>query len=70
MLLILPLIGINSIYGLTTDKDTELSKCGKDSYYRILANQKINCRIFLAQFVKQYLLKDELFTPSETLRDA
>ena len=36
----------------------------KDSYYRILANQKINWRAFLAQFVKQYLLKDELFTPS------
>ena len=63
-LLILPLIGINSVYGLTTDKDPELNKCGKDSYYRILANQKINWRAFLAQFVKQYLLKDELFTPS------
>jgi hypothetical protein len=63
-LLILPLIGINSIYGLTTSKDAGLNKCGKDSYYRILANQKINWRAFLAQFVKQYLLKDELFTPS------
>jgi len=63
-LLILPLLGVNSIYGLTANKGTELSKCGKDSYYRILANQKINWRAFLAQFVKQYLLKDELFTPS------
>jgi len=63
-LLVLPLVGINSIYGLTTNKDTELSKCGKDAYYRILANQKINWRAFLTQFVKQYLLKDELFTPS------
>lgn len=63
-LLILPLIGINSIYGLTTNNGTESSQCGKDAYYRILANQKINWRAFLAQFVKQYLLKDELFTPS------
>ena len=63
-LLILPLIGINSINGLTSNKGTELSLCGKDSYYRILANQKINWRAFLAQFVKQYLIKDELFTPS------
>ena len=63
-LLILPLIGMDSIYGLTTNKGKEISKCGKDSYYRILANQKINWRSFLAQFVKQYLLKDELFTPS------
>jgi len=63
-LLILPLIGINNIHGLTTSKNKELTTCGKDSYYRILANQKINWRGFLAQFVKQYLLKDELFTPA------
>ena len=63
-LLILPLIGINTIHGLTINKDTELKVHGKDSYYRILANQKINWRLFLAQFVKQYLLKDELFTPT------
>jgi hypothetical protein len=64
MLLILPLIVVNSIYGLTTDKDTELSIYGKDSYYRIFENQKIDWRAFLTQFVKQYLLKDELFTRS------
>lgn len=63
-LLFLPLIGISSIHGFTTNKDKDLDKCGKDSYYRILANQKINWRVFLALFVKQYLLKDELFTPS------
>jgi len=64
-LLVLPLMGINTIYGLTTNKDKDLSKCGKDSYYRILANQKINWRAFLSQFVKQYLLKEALFTPSD-----
>lgn len=37
-LLILPLIGVSSIYELTTSKDAGLSKCGKDSYYRILTN--------------------------------
>ena len=63
-LLILPLIGIDSIHGLVTDKDREPSRCGKDPYYRILANQKIDWRAFLARFVKQYLLKDELFTPA------
>ncbi len=41
-----------------------MQHAGKDSYYRILANQKINWRVFLAQFVKQYLLKDALFTSS------
>ncbi len=65
-LLILPLINIRSIYELTSNKVKELGQdqCGKDSYYRVLANQKINWRLFLAQFVKQYLLKDKLFTPS------
>jgi hypothetical protein len=31
---------------------------------QVFANQKINWRAFLAQFVKQYLLNFELFTPS------
>jgi hypothetical protein len=64
-LLVLPLIGFRSIHELTTNKDKELNTCGKDSFYRILANQKINWRLFLSQFVKQYLLKDPLFTPSD-----
>ena len=64
MLLILPITGMNSIYELASNKDKGLGQSGKDSYYRILANQKINWRVFLAQFVKQYLLKDECFTPS------
>ena len=55
---------MHSIYQLSTNKATELNHCGKDAYYRILANQKINWRAFLAQFVKQYLLKEELFTPA------
>ncbi len=64
-LLILPIIGFDSIHGLTSSKDKGLGQSGKDSYYRILANKKINWRVFLAQFVKQYLLKEEFFTPSQ-----
>jgi len=52
-LLILPITGMKSIHEFTTNKDNELRQCGKDSYYRILANQKINWRSFLAQFIKQ-----------------
>ena len=63
-LLILPITGMKSIHEFTTNKDNELEQCGKDSYYRILANQKINWRSFLAQFIKQYLVKDQNFTPS------
>jgi hypothetical protein len=40
-LLILMLTGIDSIHGLVTYKDKELSRSGKDSYYTILTNQKI-----------------------------
>lgn len=65
ILLILPLTGISSIHELTKNKDEELNQCGKDAYYRILANQKINWRSFLSQFVMQYLLKDSIFTPSK-----
>lgn len=64
-LLILPIVGFNSIHELTNSKDKGLGQSGKDSYYRILANQKINWRGFLAQFVNKYLLKETLFTPSE-----
>jgi len=64
-LLIMPLIGVETIHRLTKSTDADIIKRGKDSYYRILANQKINWRSFLAQFVKQYLLKDELFTAPE-----
>ena len=64
-LLVLPLLGINSIHELTTRKSDDSSQYGKDSYYRILANQKIHWRSFLFEFVKRYLSKDELFTPSE-----
>lgn len=65
ILLILPITGISTIHELTKSKNEELNQCGKDSYYRILANQKINWRSFLFQFVMQYLLKDKIFTPSE-----
>ena len=63
-LLVSPLIGVSSINRFTINKDKELITSGKDSYYRILVNKKINWRAFLGQFVKQYLLKDELFTPA------
>ena len=54
-LLVSPLIGVSSINRFTINKDKELITSGKDSYYRILVNKKINWRAFLGQFVKQYL---------------
>lgn len=61
----MPLIGVETIHRLMTNTDVDIQKRGKDSYYRILANQKINWRSFLAKFVKQYLLKDKHFTAPE-----
>ena len=61
----MPLAGVETIYRLTKSTDVDIQKRGKDSYYRMLANQKINWRSFLAQFVKQYLLKNEHFTAPE-----
>lgn len=64
-LLVFSVIGIQTINELVTSKKLDKSICGKDSYYRLLANQNINWRLFLFQFVKQYLLKNVLFTPVE-----
>lgn len=64
-LLMLPLLGIGSVNELQANKDKALKVYGKDSYYRLLANQSINWRSFLFRFVKRYLAKDKLFTPVE-----
>jgi hypothetical protein len=64
-------MGLKSINELTSNKESSFidNKSAKDSYYRILANQKINWRDFLFKFVKQYLLKDNDFqAPSDTTK--
>ena len=63
-LLVLPIIGFNTIYSLT--KSNELhSIIDKDSYYRFLANQHINWRSSLMHFVKGYIVKTLLFASPE-----
>lgn len=64
-MLVLPIIGLNTIYSLTKIKEPNISIAGKDSYYRLLANQNINWRALLMHFVKEYLVKDLLFTSPE-----
>ena len=61
-LLILPIIGLNTIHSLTKSNEPDINLAGKDSYYRLLANQNINWRGLLMHFVKEYLVKDLLFT--------
>ena len=64
-LLVLPIIGLNTIFSLTKSDEANLNIAGKDSYYRLLANQNINWRSFLMCFVKEYLIKDSSFTSPE-----
>jgi hypothetical protein len=61
-LLVLPIIGLNTIYSLTKSNEPNINIVGKDSYYRLLANQNINWRGLLMHFVKEYLVKDLSFT--------
>lgn len=70
-LLLLPVMGLKTINELTSNNESNFldHKSAKDSYYRILGNQKINWRDFLFKFVKQYLLKDKDFhTPTDTTK--
>ena len=61
VLLVLPIIGIKSIYSLSKESNA-INICGKDSYYRLLSNQFINWRSILLSFVKEYLIKDKAFS--------
>jgi len=55
---------INALYNTRMAPETE---CGKDAYYRLLSNQKINWRNILLLFVKRYLKLDDKFTKPHQL---
>ncbi|MCP4269951.1 MAG: transposase [Candidatus Brocadiaceae bacterium] len=61
-LLVLPIMGLSTIYSLAKSNAPNIKISGKDSYYRLLANQNINWRGLLMHFVKEYLSKDSSFT--------
>lgn len=62
VLLILPIIGVNTIHSLCKNTDVRFNKARKDSYYRLQANQNVNWRNLLMIFVLQYLKKDLAFS--------
>ncbi len=64
LLLILPFSNIHSIHSLYNTKMAPDVKGQKDTYYRLLGNQKINWRNILLLFVKQYLMLDDRFSKS------
>ena len=65
VLLVLPILGMNTIHSFIKGNDNSIDIAGKDSYYRFLANQQINWRSFLMSFVKEYLVKDLSFSKPE-----
>jgi len=62
VLLIIPFSNVDTINALYTTKSAPKTDGGKDTYYRLLANQNINWRNILLLFVKQYLKLESKFT--------
>jgi len=67
LLLILPLTGMENINSLYNNKLAPKAKGQKDTYYRLLSNQRINWRNILLLFVKRYLKLDEKFSKSKNI---
>ncbi|MEA3446323.1 MAG: transposase [Bacteroidota bacterium] len=69
LLLILPFSNVKSIHSLYNTEMAPEAKGQKDTYYRLLGNQKINWRNILLLFVKRYLKLDEKFSkPTDETR--
>ncbi len=62
LLFVLPFTNCSNIHSLYTNKMTPKVEGQKDTYYRMLSNQKINWRNILLLFVKRYLKLDKKFT--------
>jgi len=66
LLLVLPFSNVQNIHELYNTKMAPKTDGGKDTYYRLLSNQKINWRNILLLFVKRYLKLDAKFsTPKD-----
>ncbi len=64
-LLVLPILGFQTIHCFVKNSDRNVFIYGKDAYYRILSNQNIDWRRLLFSFISQYLHKDSDFTPPQ-----
>lgn len=62
LLLIIPFSNVDSVHSLYTTKFAPKTDGAKDTYYRLLANQKINWRNILLLFVKRYLKLESKFS--------
>lgn len=61
LILALPFMDMESIGSVFNGKNVVKTKAGKDTYYRALANQKMDWRNLLLLFVKRYLSFDKDF---------
>jgi hypothetical protein len=67
LLFVLPFTNAESINALYNTRMAPETEGGKDAYYRLLSNQKINWRNILLLFVKRYLKLDDKFTKPQEL---
>lgn len=65
LLFVLPFANIQNIHSLYNNKLAPETDGQKDTYYRLLSNQKINWRTILLLFVKRYLKLDSKFSPCQ-----
>jgi len=65
LLFILPFTNTQTISSLYNTKMAPNTQGKKDTYYRLLSNQKINWRNILLIFVKRYLKLDDKFSQSK-----
>lgn len=65
LLFILPFTNVQSVNSLYTTKMAPYTPSKKDTYYRLLSNQKLNWRSILFLFVKKYLKLEDKFTSSQ-----
>lgn len=56
VLITFPFLGVDNVYGFTKSYWAKFSHFGKDAYYRMLNNAKINWRVFLFGVVKRSLV--------------
>ena len=65
LILALPFMDMESIGSVFNGKNIVETKAGKDTYYRALANQKMDWSNLLLLFVKRYLSFDKNFDIAE-----
>ncbi len=70
ILITFPFLGLDNVHQFTNSYWSKLSGFGKDSYYRLMNNSRINWRGFLFGIVKSVILNLSKRTPQPELKQA